>query len=154
MRNSCLLCSCTIARYFSQIRNLQVGYSSKYSCAKMRMGLAYNYFRRVYFFFAPIMLDMFQDIADRWLLEEWVLGSRLCCVIGLTRKKTELRRGDIDFRCADSLGLFNIFSQMNNWADGSLWALIFLVCEFYFKVLQAWVMYDTVLGNTPDIISD
>ena len=27
--------------------------------------LAYNYFRRVYFFFAPIILDIFQDIADR-----------------------------------------------------------------------------------------
>ena len=27
--------------------------------------LAYNYFRRVYFFFVPIMLDMFHDIADR-----------------------------------------------------------------------------------------
>ena len=27
--------------------------------------LTYNYFRRVYFFFAPIILDIFQDMADR-----------------------------------------------------------------------------------------
>ena len=59
------------------------------------------------------MPDVFQDITD--CQRNGYLGSRLCCVIGLTRKKTGLRRGDIDFRYADSLGLFNIFSQMNNW---------------------------------------
>lgn len=32
--------------------------------------------------------------------------------------------------------------------------MVFLIYEFNFNVLQAWVVYDTVLGNTPDIISD
>lgn len=30
----------------------------------------------------------------------------------------------------------------------------FLMCEFYFNVLQTWVVYDTVLGNIPDVISN
>lgn len=28
------------------------------------------------------------------------------------------------------------------------------MCEFYFNVLQAWVVCDTVLGNMPDVISN
>ena len=32
--------------------------------------------------------------------------------------------------------------------------VVFFICEFYFKVLQTWVAYDTALGNTPDIIFD
>lgn len=28
--------------------------------------------------------------------------------------------GDINLRRADNLGLLNIFSQMNDWVDGSL----------------------------------
>ena len=30
----------------------------------------------------------------------------------------------------------------------------FLVCEFCFNVLQAWVVYDTGLGNMPVVISN
>ena len=59
---------------------------------------------------SPNHTKYFQDITDRDCQRNGYLGSRLCCVIGLTRKKIELRRGDIDFRCADSLGLFNVFS--------------------------------------------
>lgn len=43
--------------------------------------LAYNYFRRAYFFFAPIILDMFQDMAD--CQRNGYLEPRLCYVIGL-----------------------------------------------------------------------
>ena len=34
-------------------------------CENVDGYLAYNYFRRAYFFFAPIILNMFQDIAGR-----------------------------------------------------------------------------------------
>ena len=32
--------------------------------------------------------------------------------------------------------------------------LIFLACEFCFNILQVWVVYDTVLSNIPNIISN
>lgn len=50
--------------------------------------LACNYFRRVYFFFAPIILNMFQDMAD--CQRNSYLRSRLYCVIVLLKKDRAL----------------------------------------------------------------
>lgn len=79
------------------------------------------YVRRAYFFFAPIILDMFQDIADRWLPEEWLFRvEALLRNWVYSKKKIELRRGNIDFRYADSLGFFDIFLQMKFLGNDSL----------------------------------
>lgn len=50
----------------SQMNNFLCDVHPKYSCAKTTdKCLTHNYFRRACFFFAPIIINMFQDIADR-----------------------------------------------------------------------------------------
>lgn len=65
MGNCCAEIVCVISPCaFSQMNNL-ISSHKMLVCETADECLAYNYFRRVYFFFAPIILDMFQDIADR-----------------------------------------------------------------------------------------
>lgn len=65
MGNHCVEIVYVISQYaFSQVNNL-ISPHKILICETTDECLAYNYFHRVYFFFAPIILDMFQDMADR-----------------------------------------------------------------------------------------